>query len=159
MRIIFISLVLISFFQLNCKKEKIKPISFVEICNTAIDSTLSFDSALNDGDTLFLEFPKTSDLSERTKKTVIGYIQEKHRFKVILSSLDNLTINDATWSETGNLKNFFISIRSIESEGQKKIIIESQKYKGMLAAVNIETVFEYLSGNWVCTSSRITSMS
>lgn len=158
-RIVIISLIAFSFIHFACRKEKIKPVPFIEICKTTIDSTLSFDSALNDGDTLYLEFPETSELSDITKKNVIDYTQEKYKLKVILSSLGSLTVNDHTWRETGNLKNFFIRIRSIESKGKRKIIIESQKYKGKLAAVDIETIYEYVAGNWVCTSSRITCMS
>lgn len=158
-RVIILSILSISFLQFACRNEKIKPISFIEVCKTTIDSTLSFDPALNEGDTLFLEFPKASDLSKQTKKAVIDWIQEKYKLKVILSTLDELTINDTSWRESGTLKNFFVNIRSIESQGKNRIIITSQKYKGTFAAVDVETIFEYKEGNWICVSSRITCMS
>ena len=149
----------ISFLQLGCSIKKIEPISVVEVCKIAIDATFSFDKALNDGDTLFLEFPKDLNLSNNDRDSLLNYFMDKYKLKISISSLDYLTKKENLSPDHPNLKNFLIGISKIQYKNRKTFIVESFKYKGMLAAINIETVFEYKEGRWICNGSRIKSES
>ena len=149
----------ISFLQLGCSIKKIEPISVVEVCKIAIDATFSFDKTLNDGDTLFLEFPKDLNLSNNDRDSLLNYFMDRYKLKISISSLDYLTKKENLSPDHPNLKNFLIGISKIQYKNRKTFIVESFKYKGMLAAINIETVFEYKEGRWICNGSRITSES
>ena len=149
----------ISFLQLGCSIKKIEPISVVEVCKIAIDATFSFDKALNDGDTLFLEFPKDLNLSNNDRDSLLNYFMDKYKLKISISSLDYLTKKENLSPDHPNLKNFLISISKIQYKNRKTVIVESFKYKGMLAAINVETVFEYKDNHWICNGSKITSES
>jgi len=157
--LLLLGLMTISFLQLGCSIKKIEPISVVEVCKIAIDATFSFDKALNDGDTLFLEFPKDLNLSNNDRDSLLNYFMDKYKLKISISSLDYLTKKENLSPDHPNLKNFLIGISKIQYKNRKTFIVESFKYKGMLAAINIETVFEYKEGRWICNGSRITSES
>ena len=149
----------ISFLQLGCSIKKIEPISVIEVCKIAIDATFSFDKTLNDGDTLFLEFSKDLNLSNNDRDSLLNYFKDKYKLKISISSLDYLTTKENLSPYHPNLKNFLICISKIQYKNRKTVIVESFKYKGMLAAINIETVFEYKDNHWICKGSRITSES
>ena len=158
-KMIIAGLIAVSLLQIGCSNKKIDRDSVIEACKTAIDSTYSFDPVTSDGDTLYLGFPEELNLEDNDKYIIQEYVKDKYKLKVCLSSLKDLLINENISFEHPNLKNFYISISRIYYKSRKTIVVESYKYKGMFAAVNVETVFEYTEGRWICTGSRITCMS
>ena len=155
--LLLLGLITIPFLQLGCSNTKIEPISVIEIFEIAIDSTYSFDKALNEGDTLFLEFPKDLNLCINDRDSVLNYFKDKYKLKNSISSLQYLTDKENLSPDHPNLTNFLIGISKIQYKNRKTVIVESFKFKGMLAAINVETVFEYKDNHWICTGSRITS--
>ena len=157
--LILLGLMIIVLLQFGCNRKKIEPISVFEVCKIAIGATYSSDKALNDGDTLFLQFPEDSNLSINDKDSILNYFKDKYKLNISISSLDYLTKKENLSPDHPNLKNFLIGISKIQYKNRKTVIVESFKYKGMMGAINIETVFEYKEGHWICNGSRITSES
>ena len=156
---IIAGLMTLSFLQIGCTDKKIEPISVIEACKIAIDATFSFDNALNDGDTLFLKLPKELNLNENDKFLILNCVKEKYEMRFIISFYDFQTIKENLTPEHPNLKNFIIGVSKIQYKNRKTVVVESFKYKGMLGAVYVETVFEYIENRWICNGSKITSMS
>ena len=157
------NLILIGFsfilINLGCDSKKFKPGSFKEICKLVIDKTIIFDNALNEGDSLYLDFSNDLDLNNSDKSEIIDYVNKKFKYKVGLSSLQSLISNDTIFKTKFYLKNFFISIDELQFINSKKISIKSQKYKGSLAAIVVETIFEFKDKKWRLKSSMIISAS
>lgn len=155
--LILLGLLIVFLAQFGCNRKAIEPISTISVCKIAIDATFSIDTALNEGDTLFLQFPEGLKLNERD--SLLNYFKHKCKFMISMSSLDSLIKKENISPNHPNLKNFLIGIARIQYVNRKTVIVESFKYKGMLGATNIETVFEYKEGHWICKGSKITSES
>ena len=118
-----------------------------------------FDKALNQGDSLYLDLSNNLSLGHKEQMDILNYVNDKYKLNVGLSHLDKLIAKDTLYAKVGYLKNFFISITEIKFVNSKKISIISQKYKGKLAAILIETIFEYNDKEWIFKSSKIISAS
>lgn len=158
-KLIIAGFMIISLLQIECNAKKIEPISVIEACKVAIDATFSIDKALNDGDTLFLKLPKELNLNENDKFKILNSAKEKYEMKFIVSLYNYQTIREKLTPEHPNLKNFIIGVSKIQYKNRKTVVVESFKYVGMLGAVYVETVFEYIEDHWICNGSKITSMS
>lgn len=157
-RIVF-GILIASLTFYGCDSKRNKPNSFNEICKTVIDYTLSFDKALNQGDSLYIDLSNDLSLGLKDQMDILNYINDKYKLNVGLSPLDKLIARDTLYEKVGYLKNFFISVTEIKFVNSKKISIISQKYKGKLAAIVIETIFEYNDKEWIFKSSKIISAS
>jgi hypothetical protein len=155
--LVLLGLLIVILPQFGCNRNAIEPISSVVVCKIAIETTFSTDTALNEGDTLFIQFPEGLKLNERD--SLLNYFKRRYKFMISMSSLDSLTKKENISPNHPNLKNFLIGISRIQYKGRKTVVVESFKYKGMLGTANIETVFEYKEGHWICKGSKIISES
>jgi len=96
-----------------------------------------------------------------TSTILMAWYLEKIKTTVFCrSQLANLSFEKENLStDYPNLKNFIIGDAKIQHQNRKTVIVKSFKYKGMLAAVNIETILEYKEGHWICNGSGITGIS
>jgi hypothetical protein len=156
---IILGIMIIASANCGCDFKKNKPSSFNEMCKTVIDNSLSFDTALNQGDSLYFDFPKDLSLNNNDEIDIINYVHVKYKFNVGLSSLDNLIKWDSLYEKKGYLKNFFISVIEVKFLNSKKISIKSQKFKGKFGAIVVETIFEFRDHRWIYKSSKIISAS
>jgi hypothetical protein len=156
---IILGILIVASTYYGCDSKRNKPTTFKEICKTVIDYSLSFDKALNQGDSLYIDLSNDLSLNHKDQTDILNYVHDKYKLNVGLSQLDKLIAKDTLYEKVGYLKNFFISVTEVKFINSKKISIISQKYKGKLAATVIETIFEFKDKVWIFKSSKIISES
>jgi len=159
MKVITIISLLTTLLFVNCQKERIDNDSIFKILRTAIDTSLRIDPTLNEGDTLFIELSKGLMINNSITKSLINYLNNKGEFTIILSDLESVIKKDSVSPDHPNLSNFCITVLDLKYKTRSTIAVSTRKYKGMLAADIIETIFKFDKGNWICVESRIISAS
>jgi hypothetical protein len=159
MKIITIITLLVALLFLSCQKEKIDNESMFKILRTAIDTSLRLDPSLNEGDTLFIEFSKRFVINDSVNKSLINYLNNKGEFQIVLSDLESVLETDPLSPDHPNLRNFCITVLDVKYKTRNTIAVLTRKYKGMLGADIIQTIFKFEKRNWICIESRIISAS
>jgi hypothetical protein len=159
MKITTIITVLSAVLFVSCQKEKIDNDSMFKILTTAIDASLRLDPALNQGDTLYIELSKGLMINDNVTKCLIHYLSKKNEFQIVLSDIESVMKKDPVSPDHPNLRNFCITVLEIKYKTRSTIAVSTEKYKGMLGADIIETIFKFEKGNWINSGSRIISAS
>jgi len=143
----------------SCQKEKIDNDSMFKILTTSIDTSLHLDPALNKGDTMYIELSKGLMINDSIVKILINNLNQKGKFPVVLSDLESMIKKDSVSPYHPNIRNFCITVLEIKYKTRSTIVVSTRKYKGIMAAVIIETIFKFDKRNWICIESRIISAS
>ena len=159
MRPIAICTLLIALLFVSCQKHKVDNKSLSKILITAIDTSLYLDPALNEGDTMFLELPQGFSPKGIVCNSIFDNLNKKGKFKIVLSDLKSVIKNNPVSQDRPSIRNLCITVLEVKYKNRNTIVVVTRKYKGMLAADIIETIFRYDEGEWDCIESQITSAS